>query len=120
MRDAQQDMASCHKFGNAKDNYNYLIKIAMPTILCRRHRYFFCQSLPAVILSDGFILLETLGKYQRIERLIAEMIAFRELVVIDESMPTPQMICALASPPIWHSMYEAAIASVPAVIACSA
>ena len=40
---------------------------------------------------------------QRSERLMAEMMAFSALVVMDESMPTPQMIWASASSPTWHS-----------------
>lgn len=40
---------------------------------------------------------------QRSERLTAEMMAFSELVEIEESMPTPQMIRASGASPIWHS-----------------
>ena len=44
------------------------------------------------------------GPYvQRIERLMAEMMAFSELVIIEESMPTPQITVVSASSPISHS-----------------
>lgn len=45
----------------------------------------------------------SLGAIQRSERLMAEIIAFSELVMIEESMPTPQMIWLSPSSPIWHS-----------------
>ena len=39
----------------------------------------------------------------RIDRLMAEMMAFSELVIIEESMPTPQITVVSASSPISHS-----------------
>ena len=45
----------------------------------------------------------TYGTAQRIERLMAEMMAFSELVIIEESMPTPQITVVSASSPISHS-----------------
>ncbi|RYQ70599.1 hypothetical protein PG2103B_0183 [Bifidobacterium pseudolongum subsp. globosum] len=58
---------------------------------------------------------------QRPERLIAEMIALSELVMIDESMPTPQTVrFSSSSMPTSHSTYDAASASVPTDIVCSA
>ena len=51
---------------------------------------------------------------------MAEIIDFRALVVIDESMPTPHTICASSASPTWHSTYEAAMASVPTDMVCSA
>lgn len=40
---------------------------------------------------------------QRSERLMAEMMAFSELVTIEVSMPTPHTMLVLSSSPIWHS-----------------
>ena len=45
----------------------------------------------------------TYGTAQRIDRLMAEMMAFSELVIIEESMPTPQITVVSASSPISHS-----------------
>lgn len=45
----------------------------------------------------------TVDRAQRSERLMAEMMAFSALVVMEESMPTPQMIWDSASSPTWHS-----------------
>lgn len=39
----------------------------------------------------------------RLERLTAEMMAFNALVVMEESMPTPQTICVSSASPTWHS-----------------
>lgn len=50
------------------------------------------------VVDDG-----TYGTAQRIERLMAEMMAFSELVIIEESMPTPQITVVSASSPISHS-----------------
>jgi len=41
---------------------------------------------------------------QRSERLMAEMMAFSELVTIEVSMPTPHTMLVLSSSPIWHSI----------------
>ena len=40
---------------------------------------------------------------QRSERLMAEMMAFSELVTMEVSMPTPHTMLVLSSSPIWHS-----------------
>lgn len=40
---------------------------------------------------------------QRSERLMAEIMAFSELVTMDVSMPTPHTMLVLSSSPIWHS-----------------
>ena len=57
---------------------------------------------PTCIASLKPGLAYTVGT-QRSERLMAEMMAFSELVTMEVSMPTPHTICVSSSSPIWHS-----------------
>ena len=57
---------------------------------------------PTCIASLKPDLAYTVGT-QRSERLMAEMMAFNELVTMEVSMPTPHTICVSSSSPIWHS-----------------
>ena len=61
------------------------------------------------LFKDEYLPVEESGatscnqRNQRSERLMAEMMAFSELVTIEVSMPTPHTMLVLSSSPIWHS-----------------
>lgn len=79
-----------------------------------------CRSRPVLGSARGSEKIQgTAVRLQRVARLTAEIMALSEAVVVLASMPTPQRTCVPSASPTSHSTYDAALASAPALIACS-